>query len=155
MDPSARKADIAIRAYLWGEVVWIIVWAGTILALELTEQIGFDSDSKYELQGAISGLHAIATSGIVMVWRGERHWYVYLSLIPVMVTDTASILHLCYQVSEASWWSWVLCMFVSTYGLFLDVYALVCVIVVKDVLKISFDMKNPRKLKPSSSRYIR
>jgi hypothetical protein len=103
--------------------------------------VGFDADSKYELQGTISSLHAVATAGLFMYWRGEQSFIVYLSLFPVLITDTASVLHLSYQVPEASWWSWILCVLIASFGIFLDVYAIICVVVMKDILKIKFEPK--------------
>lgn len=107
--------------------------------------------SKYELQGTISGLHAIASSGLLLVWAGDRHRYVYLSLVPVFFTDTSSLLHLIYQVPEASWWSWILCIIIATYGIVLDVFALVTVIVIREILKISFDAKKSSRKKDDAA----
>jgi hypothetical protein len=149
-DPLARKADIAINAYIIGEAIWVLIWLGTIISLEATEQIGFDADSKFELQGTISSLHAVATAGIIMYWRGETHWYVYLSLVPVLGTDLCSLLHLLWQVPEASTVFWVLCMVVTCYGLVLDLYAIVAVIVMKEILKITFVLTKKRP-PPSSA----
>lgn len=39
-DKRAAQAERFIIGYFAGEVVWLILWTGTILALELTEQIG-------------------------------------------------------------------------------------------------------------------
>lgn len=44
-DKLAKPAERFITAYFVGEVIWVILWAGVILALELTEQVGFDADS--------------------------------------------------------------------------------------------------------------
>lgn len=138
-DKYASMAEKFILAYFVLEVVWLIIWSGTILALELTTQIGFDADSKYELQSTIGALHAIATAGLLFYFRGENTWLVYLSLFPVLITDTTSVLHLAYQVPEASWWAWALCMVIAGFGLFLDVYAIICVIIMKDIMKIRFE----------------
>lgn len=42
-DKLAPKAVIAISAYIIGEVIWLAIWSGTILSLELTEQVGLDA----------------------------------------------------------------------------------------------------------------
>lgn len=139
-DKRALTAAKYIRAYFIMEAIWLVLWSGVILALELTEQVGFDADSKYELQSTISALHAIATAGLIFYFRGEYTWLVYLSLFPVLITDSTGLLHLIYQVPEASWWSWTLCMVISCFGIFLDLYAFACVIVMKDFLQIKFDL---------------
>ena len=146
-DKRAYTAEPWIRAYFIMEAIWLVLWAGVILALELTEQVGFDADSKYELQSTISAMHAIATAGLLFYYRGEYSWLVYLSLCPVLITDTTALLHLIYQVPEASWWSWTLCMVISSFGIFLDVYAIIVVIIAKDVYKVKFDLDTRKRVK--------
>lgn len=45
-DERAKKAEIAIKVYLIGEVIWLTIWACTTLSLELTEQVGLDADNQ-------------------------------------------------------------------------------------------------------------
>jgi hypothetical protein len=111
-------------------------------------------EESYEINNTLLVFHAFALGAVVYYVEAGVNIAMLIPLITVVATDIGSIVHVAIHIPKTIQWAWNLVIFIPSFGLFLDVFAIVWVVYVVYVKKIVFKHKKSAGAAASTARRI-
>lgn len=143
VDQRANIAHTFGNVYYAGEMLWFLLWFAAMISLEsLTSGV---AEEQYELENTLTALHGFALPALVYYFEGGMLSAMLIPIFMVVGTDLNAIIHVVRHTPRTLTWAWALLVAIPSYGMFLNLVALLWIFIVRYYYKISFEKKRPLK----------
>lgn len=151
-DPRAKRAFQWAQVYFVLEVVWFLMWIGTMISIE-TLISGADSES-YESSNTLLAFHGFTVGAVIYYLEGGELLIMLLPIGMTLGTDLNAVIHVILHTPHTVQWGWGLLLAIPIFGIVLDVYALIWAIYCVFVEKIGFERKRSAGAAAATARRI-